>query len=111
MQFTDIFVRRPVLAIVVSLLILIAGLQAVSSLSVRQYPRNDNANPAMFWLANAAILVAAGWTLKHDPNSSSRGLQLLSRNQTEEWKGWMQFAFIMVRGCVVHDFFPCRLAC
>ncbi len=43
MRFTDIFVKRPVLAIVVSLLILIAGIQAISSLSVRQYPRNDNA--------------------------------------------------------------------
>jgi len=42
MRFTDIFVKRPVLAIVVSLLIIIAGIQAVSSLSVRQYPRNDN---------------------------------------------------------------------
>lgn len=43
MRFTDIFVRRPVLAIVVSLLILIAGIQAINNLSVRQYPRNDNA--------------------------------------------------------------------
>ena len=43
MHFTDIFVRRPVLAIVVSLVIIIAGLQAISSLSVRQYPRSDNA--------------------------------------------------------------------
>ena len=42
MRFTDIFVRRPVLAIVVSLLILIAGIQAISSLSIRQYPRNEN---------------------------------------------------------------------
>lgn len=42
MRFTDIFVKRPVLAIVVSLLILIAGIQAVRDLSVRQYPRNDN---------------------------------------------------------------------
>lgn len=44
MRFTDIFVHRPVLAIVVSLLIIIAGIQAISSLSVRQYPRSDNAN-------------------------------------------------------------------
>lgn len=43
MSFTDIFVRRPVLAIVVSLVIVIAGLQAINSLSVRQYPRSDNA--------------------------------------------------------------------
>jgi multidrug efflux pump len=43
MKFTDIFVTRPVLAVVVSLLIVIAGIQAISSLSIRQYPRNDNA--------------------------------------------------------------------
>ncbi len=42
MKFTDIFIQRPVLAIVVSLLIIVAGLQAVNSLNVRQYPRNEN---------------------------------------------------------------------
>src|SRR6266576_3566721 len=41
MKFTDLFVRRPVLAIVVNLVILIAGLQSIRSLSVRQYPRSD----------------------------------------------------------------------
>src|SRR5215831_10537686 len=41
MKFTDIFVKRPVLAIVVNLIILIAGLRAVRSLSVRQFPRSD----------------------------------------------------------------------
>src|ERR671913_538944 len=41
MKFTDLFVKRPVLAMVVSLVILIAGLQSVRSLSVRQYPRSD----------------------------------------------------------------------
>lgn len=43
MKFTDIFIRRPVLAIVLSLVILIAGLQAINSLNVRQYPRSENA--------------------------------------------------------------------
>src|SRR6516164_6655722 len=43
-SFTDLFIRRPVLAIVVNLVILIAGLQAVKNLSVRQYPRSDNAS-------------------------------------------------------------------
>ena len=42
-SFTDIFIRRPVLALVVNLVILIAGFQAIRSLNVRQYPRNDNA--------------------------------------------------------------------
>src|SRR5437588_487707 len=41
MKFTDLFVKRPVLAVVVNLVILIAGLQAIRSLSVRQYPRSD----------------------------------------------------------------------
>jgi multidrug efflux pump len=41
MKFTDLFIRRPVLAMVVNLVILIAGLQAIRTLSVRQYPRSD----------------------------------------------------------------------
>ncbi|HKW13455.1 MAG TPA: efflux RND transporter permease subunit [Candidatus Krumholzibacteria bacterium] len=41
MKITDIFIRRPVLAIVVNLVILIAGIQSIRSLSVRQYPRSD----------------------------------------------------------------------
>src|SRR5436190_12469825 len=41
MKFTDLFIKRPVLSIVVSLVILIAGLQSIRSLSVRQYPRSD----------------------------------------------------------------------
>src|SRR6185369_9504124 len=41
MKFTDLFIKRPVLAICVNLVILIAGLQAIRSLSVRQYPRSD----------------------------------------------------------------------
>src|SRR3989475_10984212 len=41
MKFTDLFIRRPVLALVVSLVILIAGLQSIRSLSVRQFPRSD----------------------------------------------------------------------
>src|SRR5688500_3600818 len=41
MRFTDLFVKRPVLAVVVTLIILIAGLQSIRSLNVRQYPRSD----------------------------------------------------------------------
>src|SRR6202011_2572868 len=43
MHLTDLFVKRPVLAIVVNLVILIAGLQSIRSLSIRQYPRSDTA--------------------------------------------------------------------
>jgi multidrug efflux pump len=43
MRFTDIFVRRPVLATVVSLMILVLGLRAMTSLQVLQYPKTENA--------------------------------------------------------------------
>jgi multidrug efflux pump len=41
MKITDLFIRRPVLAMVVNLLILIAGLVSINTLNVRQYPRSD----------------------------------------------------------------------
>ena len=44
MKLSDLSIRRPVLALVVSLVIIIAGLQAISSLNVRQYPRSDIAS-------------------------------------------------------------------
>src|SRR5213593_1797739 len=44
MKLTDLFIKRPVLAMVVNLVILIAGLQSIRSLSVRQFPRSDMAD-------------------------------------------------------------------
>ncbi|MEZ5660849.1 MAG: efflux RND transporter permease subunit [Burkholderiaceae bacterium] len=44
MRFTDLFIRRPVLAIVVNLIIVVAGLASWYSLSVRQYPRSESAS-------------------------------------------------------------------
>jgi multidrug efflux pump len=41
-SFTDLFIRRPVLSLVVSLLILLVGLRALTTLNVRQYPKLDN---------------------------------------------------------------------
>ncbi|MET0066854.1 MAG: efflux RND transporter permease subunit [Candidatus Thiodiazotropha sp.] len=41
--FTDIFIQRPVLAIVINLLIVIAGIAAWNTLNIRQYPRSENA--------------------------------------------------------------------
>jgi multidrug efflux pump len=43
MKLTDIFIRRPVLASVVSLLILVLGLRALGTLQVLQYPQTQNA--------------------------------------------------------------------
>ncbi|MBH0114414.1 efflux RND transporter permease subunit [Novosphingobium sp. YJ-S2-02] len=43
MRFTDLFIRRPIAAIVVSLLILLVGISAVFGLQIRQYPRMESA--------------------------------------------------------------------
>ncbi len=41
MRITDIFIRRPVLTICINLLLLLAGVKAIDSLTTRQYPRSD----------------------------------------------------------------------
>ena len=43
MKFTDTFIKRPVWAIVISLLILILGLRSISELPINQWPRTENA--------------------------------------------------------------------
>jgi multidrug efflux pump len=43
MRFTDVFIKRPVLAICVNVLILLAGYQAIRNLNVQQYPKSDSA--------------------------------------------------------------------
>ena len=43
MNFTDLFIRKPVLAMTISLLILVLGVRSLTSLSVRQYPKTQNA--------------------------------------------------------------------
>src|SRR5256712_7338036 len=59
MKLTDLFIRRPVLAVVVTLVILIAGLQSVRTLAVRQYPRSDIAviNVSTVYVGAGADLV------------------------------------------------------
>jgi len=42
MKFTDLFIRRPVLALVINLIIIIAGVQAIRSVNVRQFPRSES---------------------------------------------------------------------
>jgi len=43
MNYTDIFIRRPVLASTISLLILVLGIQAIINMPIRQYPETQNA--------------------------------------------------------------------
>src|SRR6201993_4031250 len=92
MKFTDLFVKRPVLAIVVNLVILIAGLQAIRSLSVRQYPRSDIAVVQVsttYVGANADLVrgfittplervIAAADGIDYMESSSAQGLSTIS---------------------------------
>ncbi len=43
MNFTDIFIRKPVLALVISMLVVVLGLRSIFNLPVNQYPKTENA--------------------------------------------------------------------
>ena len=43
MNFTDLFIRKPVLAMVISMLIVVLGLRSVFNLPVNQYPKTESA--------------------------------------------------------------------
>ena len=43
MKWTDLFIRKPVLSLVVSALVLVFGLKAIGSLPINQYPQTQNA--------------------------------------------------------------------
>lgn len=76
----------------VAVILLIAHL---GNIFPKSYHRNENHDPTMFYVVCGAMLVAALATMQRKETDPKRGVQLLSRAQTEEWKGWMQFAFIM----------------
>src|SRR4051812_15604031 len=92
MKLTDLFVKRPVLAIVVNLVILIAGLQSIRSLSVRQYPRSDIATvqvSTVYVGANADLVrgfittplervIASADGIDYMESSSSQGISTIT---------------------------------
>ncbi|HXZ78349.1 MAG TPA: efflux RND transporter permease subunit [Terriglobales bacterium] len=92
MKFTDLFIKRPVLAICVNLVILIAGLQAIRSLSVRQYPRSDIAEvqvTTVYTGANADLVrgfittplervIASADGIDYMESSSAQGLSTIT---------------------------------
>ena len=42
MRFTDLFIRRPVLAVTISLMMVLFGLEALRSMAIREYPKVTN---------------------------------------------------------------------
>lgn len=88
MSLTDLFIRRPVLAICLNLLILVIGLQSIFNLNVRQYPKSDlavvtvktayiGANPEMvrgFVTTPLERAIASADGIDYMESSSSQGL-------------------------------------
>lgn len=74
MHFTDIFIRRPVLATVVSLLVLVLGLRALVGLPVRQFPKTENATVTVTtqYYGASAELVAGFITTPIESSSPRR---------------------------------------
>src|SRR4030095_3974986 len=86
MNITDIFVKRPVLAIVVSLIILLAGLQSIRALSVRQFPRSDIAvvkGTTAYIRANADLVGAFTTTPRERVIASADGIDYIESSSAQ----------------------------
>jgi multidrug efflux pump len=92
MKFTDLFIKRPVLAATVSLLILVLGLRAVTSLPIRQYPQTESATivvQTVYYGANAQTMagfitqpleqaIAQAQGIDYMTSSSTPGVSLIT---------------------------------
>jgi multidrug efflux pump len=85
MNFTDIFIRRPVLAVVISLLILVLGLRSVGSLPVNQYPHTENAVVTIttaYYGADAATVAGFITQPLESAIAQAQGIDYLSSSST-----------------------------
>jgi multidrug efflux pump len=85
MTFTDIFIRRPVLATVVSLLILVLGLRALVDLPVRQFPKTENATVTVttqYYGANAELIAGFITTPIESAVAEAQGIDYLTSSST-----------------------------
>ena len=87
MKFTDIFIRRPVLATVVSLLILVLGLRSVGLLPVLQYPRTQNAVvtvQTVYSGADAKLVAGFITTPLENSIAQANGIDYMTSSSTPE---------------------------
>jgi multidrug efflux pump len=85
MNFTDIFIRRPVLATVVSLLILVLGLRALASLPIRQYPKTEDATvtiSTLYYGANSDVVAGFITTPIEQAVAEAQGIDYLTSDST-----------------------------
>jgi multidrug efflux pump len=85
MKFTDLFIKRPVLATVVSLLILVLGLRSAGVLPVRQYPLIQNAVVTVsttYYGADPALVAGFITTPLESSIAQSNGIDYLTSSST-----------------------------
>src|SRR5467141_56383 len=85
MNFTDLFIKRPVLAVVISLLILVLGLRSVGSLPVNQYPHTENAVVTIstaYYGADAATVAGFITQPLESAIAQAQGIDYLSSSST-----------------------------
>ncbi len=88
MSFTDIFIRRPVLASVVSLLILLIGLASAFNLPVRQFPRITNTTITVTTAypgANADLIKGFITTPIQQAVASAEGIDTLTSSSQQNY--------------------------
>jgi len=85
MKFTDLFVERPVLSAVVSLLILALGLRAIFELPITQYPQTENATVTVsttYYGADAATIAGFITQPLEQAIAQAQGIDYLSSSST-----------------------------
>lgn len=85
MQITDIFIKRPVLATVVSLLILVLGLKSIFKLPVRQFPLTENAVVSIstqFYGADPELMAGFITTPLENSIAQANGIDYLTSSST-----------------------------
>jgi multidrug efflux pump len=85
MNFTDLFIRRPVLATVISLLVLVLGLRALVSLPVRQFPKTENATVTVttqYYGASADLVAGFITTPIESAVAEAQGIDYLTSSST-----------------------------
>jgi len=85
MNFTDIFIRRPVLATVISLMILVVGLKAFSTLPILQFPRTENAVVTVsttYYGANSDVVAGFITTPLENAIAQANGIDYMSSTST-----------------------------
>jgi multidrug efflux pump len=85
MHFTDIFIRRPVLATVVSLLILVLGLRSIGLLPIREYPETQNAVvtvSTVYYGADPSLIAGFITTPLENSIAQANGIDYLTSSST-----------------------------